>query len=68
MRFKFLFARVRRGEMKPIDFCLALDRHGLTHVEKMLCIRDAFGLPLEQAKTVLIKAEYGSAELVTRNY
>jgi hypothetical protein len=58
-----LFAQAGEGRITPIDFCKALDQHGISHVQKLLYIRDAFGLRLEQAKAVLIEAEYGSVDI-----
>ncbi len=59
---RVLFAQAREGNLTPIDFCKALNPYVTSRAQKMLYIRDAFGLPLEQAKRVLIKAEYGSTE------
>jgi hypothetical protein len=60
--FRFLFAQAANGSITPIEFCKALDGYGISEVQKLLYLRDAFGLPLEQAKRVLIETEYGSVD------
>lgn len=59
---KGLFAQASEGDITPVEFCKELDRYGITHVQKLLYIRDAFNLSLEQAKRILIEVEYGSVD------
>jgi hypothetical protein len=57
-----LFEHAHAGDITPADFCKALDQHGVPGSLKMLYTRDAFGLPLEKAKEIVIQNEYGSLE------
>lgn len=59
---KGLFARASEGHITPVEFCKELDRYEITHVQKLLYIRDAFNLSLDHAKRILIEVEYGSVD------
>lgn len=52
-----LFAQAHDGALTPIEFCKALDQHGVNLTRKMIFLRDAFGLPLEQAKKIVLEAD-----------
>ena len=57
-----LLTQAREGKFTPMEFCKALDRLGINHIQRMLHVRDVFGLPLEQAKKVVLEADDGSIE------
>lgn len=61
----FLFAQAREGKLTPLEFCKALNRFGFDHTQRMLYVRNIFGLPLEQAKKVLLEADGRSIETWT---
>jgi len=60
-----LVSLAREGKFTPIEFCNALDRLGITHTQRMLYVRDVFGLPLEQAKNLVLEADGGSVDAWT---
>lgn len=57
-----LLSQAREGKFTPMEFCKALDRLGIDHTQRMLYVRDVFGLPLERAKKVIFEADGGSIE------
>jgi hypothetical protein len=57
-----LVARAQSGNLTPFDFCKELAHFGIEGPIKMFYIRDAFGLPLEEAKKIAIQYDYGSVE------
>lgn len=57
-----LISQAREGKFTPIEFCKALDRLGIHHTQRMLYVRDVFGLPLEQAKKHVLEADGVSDE------
>lgn len=57
-----LVARAKSGNMTPLDFCKDLAHLGIEGPIKMFYVRDAFGLPLEEAKKITIQYDYGSVE------
>lgn len=57
-----LFSRAQAGNIAPTDFCRALCENEVTGALSMLYIRDAFGLPLDKAKELVLKTYYGSVE------
>lgn len=57
-----LVARAREGSITPLDFCQELKRLGIEGPMKILYVRDAFGLPLAEAKKLVIEFDYGSVE------
>lgn len=59
---KALFTDAREGRIRPPDFCHALAGLGVKGPLAMLYVRDAFGLPLETAKEIVIAAQHGSVD------
>lgn len=59
---KQLFVSAQAGELTPKEFCLRLKEMGITGLTAMFYMAEAFKLPLEVAKTIIIEDEYGSAE------
>jgi len=59
---QLLFSRAQAGNIDQIDFCRALSEYGVPGALSMLYIRDAFGLPLDRAKELVLKTYYGSIE------
>ena len=57
-----LVSQAREGKFTPIEFCKALDRLGIHHTKRMLYVRDLFGLPLEEAKKLVLEADGVSVE------
>lgn len=57
-----LVAAARNSNITPIDFCRELTRLGIQGPIKIWYVRDAFGLPLAQAKKLVIEFDYGSVE------
>ena len=60
-----LVSQAREGKFTPIEFCKALDRLGIHHTQKMLYVRDVFGLPLEKVKKLVLEADGVSVEAWT---
>lgn len=60
-----LLSQAREGKFTPIEFCKGLEQLGINHTQRMLYIRDVFGLPLEQAKKVVLEADGESIEAWT---
>jgi len=60
---KALFAAARNGEMTPRDFHQALSKLGVGGALSMLYVRDAFEIPLDQAKALVLEAEPESENL-----
>ncbi len=59
---QLLFSRAQANKINPTDFCQVLCENGVTGALSMLYIRDAFGLPLDRAKELVLKIYYGSVE------
>ena len=59
---KLLFASARENKVSPPDFCRALAGLGVKGALAMFYVRDAFNLPLEKAKALVIETEHGSVE------
>lgn len=57
-----LFELARARDISPAEFCSALAEHQVTGPMKMLYIRDAFDIPLERAKEIVLQADHGSVE------
>lgn len=57
-----LIVRAQSGNMSPLEFCKELVGLGINGPIKIFYIRDAFGLPLEEAKRVAIEFDHGSVE------
>lgn len=55
-------SQAREGKLTPIELCKALDRLGIHHAQRMLYVRDVFGLSLEQAKKLILEADGVSVE------
>jgi hypothetical protein len=60
-----ILSQAREGKITPMEFCKALDRLGVSHTQRMLFVRDVFGLPLEQAKKLILEADGVSIEAWT---
>jgi len=60
-----LVSQARQGKFTPIEFSKALDRLGVHRTKRMLYVRDVFGLPLEQAKELILEADGVSVEAWT---
>jgi hypothetical protein len=57
-----LVGSARKGNITPLNFCQELTRLGIEGPIKMFYVRDAFGLPLEEAKKLVIEYDYGSVD------
>lgn len=57
-----VFQRAHAGDISPAEFCNILAEHRITGPMKMLYVRDAFDLPLEKAKEIVLQADHGSDE------
>jgi hypothetical protein len=57
-----LFTSARENRISPLAFCRSLAELGVNGALAMLYVRDAFGLPLETAKALVIEAQHGSVE------
>lgn len=62
-----LVSQAREGKFTSVQFCKALERLAVNHTQRMLYVRDAFGLSLEQAKRVVLEADGGSIEAWTQD-
>ena len=60
-----LITQAREGKFTPMEFCNALDRLGINPTQRMLYVRAALSLPLEQAKKVVLEADGASSEVWT---
>ena len=60
-----LVSQAREGKLTPSEFCKALDRLGIHYTQRMLYVRDVFGLSLEQAKKGVLEADGTSIETWT---
>ena len=63
-KIDLIVSQAREGKLSAIEFCKALDRLGIHHTQRMLYVRDIFGLPLEQTKKLVLEAD-GSVEAWT---
>jgi hypothetical protein len=57
-----LVSLARKGGIAPHDFCKELARLGVEGPMKMFYLRDAFRLPLKEAKRLAIEFDHGSVE------
>lgn len=59
---QLLFSRAQAGEIGPTEFCRELSEKGISEALSMLYLREAFGLPLDKSKELVVKTYYGSVE------
>lgn len=59
---EILFKQAREGLIGPMQFYRELQQQDIGGARAMMYIRDAFDLPLEAAKGIVIETEYGSIE------
>ena len=57
-----LVSLARKGDIAPPNFCKELARLGVEGPMKIFYLRDAFSLPLREAKRLAIEFDYGSVE------